>query len=85
MYVHTTVRTTVFDSFGENVVHNHTLSTSTQSLLLENRVEIKVGIRLHVGTRYEENTLIQVKGVEELAGDNQIFGMRLWLRTGWMA
>lgn len=29
--------------------------------------------------------MIQVKGVEKLAGDNQIFGMRLWLRTGWMA
>lgn len=27
--------------------------------------------------------MIQVKGVEKLAGDNQIFGMRLWLRTGW--
>lgn len=23
--------------------------------------------------------------LEKLAGDNQIFGMRLWLRTGWMA
>lgn len=77
--------TPVFGSFGENVVHNHTLSTSIQSLLLGNREEIKVGIRLHVGTRMEENTLIQAKGVEKLAGDNQIFGMRLWLRTGWMA
>lgn len=45
------VHYTVFGSFGENVVHNHTFSTSTQSLLLGNRVEIKVGIRLHLGTR----------------------------------
>lgn len=45
------VHYTVFGSFGESVVHNHTFSTSTQSLLLGNRVEIKVGVRLHLGTR----------------------------------
>lgn len=41
---------TVFGGFGGRVVHNHTLSTSTQSPWLGHREEMEVDIRLHVGT-----------------------------------